>query len=105
MKYSIYRTDLFDVQLREIILRINNNYGTEIAIDVLEKIENHIMSLSEFPYMGTIPRYEVLRQKGYKILIEQKNIMFYKIDEETKSITMYAIVNQNSDYLHVILSI
>lgn len=48
------------------------------------------------------PRYMILRRQGYKVLITEKNLVFYKIDEGQKIVTVYAVVDQRQDYLNII---
>ena len=54
------------------------------------------------PYIGTDPRYMILRKQGYKVLITEKNLVFYKIDEKEMVVTVYAVVDQRQDYLNII---
>ena len=68
----------------------------------LDELEEQIMMLGENPYIGTIPRYSILRRQGYKVLITDKNLVFYKIDEMKKIVTVYAVVDQRQDYLNII---
>ena len=60
------------------------------------------MLLADNPYIGTEPRYMILRRQGYKVLITEKNLVFYKIDEKEKVVTVYAVVDQRQDYLNII---
>jgi len=52
--------------------------------------------------MGIEPRYMILRRQGYKVLITEMNLVFYKIDEKEKTVTVYAVVDQRQDYLNII---
>ena len=60
------------------------------------------MLLADNPYIGTDPRYMILRRQGYKVLITEKNLVFYKIDNIKKIVTVYAVVDQRQDYLNII---
>ena len=40
------------------------------------------MDLGDNPFKGVEPRYLVLKRQGYKVLILEKNIVFYKVDEQ-----------------------
>lgn len=60
------------------------------------------MMLGTNPYIGTEPRYMILRRQGYKVLITEKNLVFYKIDEARKIVTVYAVVDQRQNYLDII---
>ena len=61
-----------------------------------------ILQLGEDPYIGTNPRYSILRRQGYKVLILEKNLVFYKIDEVNKQVVVYAVIDQRQDYLNII---
>lgn len=100
--YEIIRTDTADAGLRKNILFVARNFGRETALEKLDDIEQHIMMLSENPYIGADPRYMVLRRQGYKVLILEKDLVFYKINEADKIVTIHAIVDQRQDYLDII---
>ena len=102
MKYNIIRTDTADAGIRKIILYVAQNFGNDDAIEKLNEIEKRILSLGEDPYIGTDPRYLVLKRQGYKILILDKDLVFYKIDEDNQNVVVYAVVDQRQDYLNII---
>ena len=102
MKYKVYRTDTADALIRNIVLYIAGNFGKEIALKKLDDLEKSILKLEENPYIGTEPRYTVLKRQGYKVLILEKDLVFYKIDENRKVVTVYAVVDQRQDYLSII---
>ena len=82
MEYEVIRTDTADAGIRKIILYIAQNFGNEVALEQLDYIEKKILELGNDPYIGTDPRYLVLKRQGYKVLILKKNLFFYKINEE-----------------------
>ena len=88
MKYSIIRTDKADEGIRHTVLYLANHFGNEFALDN--------------PYIGTLPRYTVLKRQGYRVLILEKNLAFYKVNEEKKEVVIYAFVDQRQDYLNII---
>ncbi|MCR4648053.1 MAG: type II toxin-antitoxin system RelE/ParE family toxin [Lachnospiraceae bacterium] len=102
MKYKVIRTDTADTLIRKIVLYVAQNFGSEIALKKLEELEKSINSLESNPYLGEEPRYPVLRRQGYKILILEKDIVFYKVDEDKKIVTIYAVVDQRQDYLSIL---
>ena len=71
-------------------------------MEKLNDLEASILALVDNPYIGTEPRYTVLKRQGYKVLILDKDLVFYKIDDERKVITVYAVVDQRQDYLSII---
>jgi toxin ParE1/3/4 len=102
VKYKVYRTDTADALIRNIVLYIAGNFGKEIALKKLDDLEKSILKLEDNPYIGTEPRYTVLKRQGYKVLILEKDLVFYKIDENRKVVTVYAVVDQRQDYLSII---
>ena len=102
MKFKVLRTDTADALIRNIVLYIAENFGNEIALNKLDDLEKSILKLEDNPYIGTEPRYTVLKRQGYKVLILEKDLVFYKIDETQKAVTVYAVVDQRQDYLSII---
>ena len=102
MKYRIIRTDTADAGIRKIILYVAQNFGNDVALKKIDEIEKRIFSLGDDPYIGTEPRYLVLKRQGYKVLILDKDLVFYKIDETNKKVIVYAVVDQRQDYLNII---
>lgn len=60
MKYSVIRTDTADEQIRNIVLYIAESFGRDVALDKLADREERL-ALGDNPYMGTEPRYRVLK--------------------------------------------
>lgn len=102
MNYSIIRTDTADAGIRSIVLYIARAFGNEVALEKLEYLEKQIMMLKNDPYIGTVPRYPLLKRKGYRVLILEKDLVFYKIDEDARTVTIHAVVDQRQDYLSIL---
>lgn len=103
MKYKILRADKADEQLREIIFYIADDSGSvELALNYLNKIERAIERLEDFPYSGSAPRYSILRKQGYRVLIAERHLVFYKVDEEKHIVMIYAIVDGRREYRNLI---
>lgn len=102
MRHSIIRTDTADADIRKIVLYVSQNFGKAATLKNLDEIEQRILSLGDNPYLGTEPRYPVLRRQRYKVLILDKDLVFYKIEEEKKTVVIYAVVDQRQDYLNII---
>ncbi len=101
-KYTVIRTDTADAFIHKIILDIAEKFGTEVALEKMDELEKQIMLLAENPQIGTDPRYMILRRQGFKVLITEKNLVFYKIDDKQNVVTVYAVVDQRQDYLNII---
>lgn len=102
MKYNVIRTDTADAGIRKIILYVAQNFGNKVALEKLNEIEKRINQLGDDPYIGAEPRYLVLKRQGYKVLMLEKDLVFYKIDEDKKNVIIYAVVDQRQDYLNII---
>lgn len=98
MKYTILRTDKAEEQLREIIFYIAGDSGdVDIALGYLDKIETAINRLQEFPESGSIPRYSILKKQGYRVIIVERHLVFYKFNEKEKTVIIYAIVDSRRE--------
>ena len=102
MKYEVIRTDTADSLIRKIVLYAAENFGTDVALEKLDNLEEAIMSLGENPYIGTDPKYNILKRQGYLVLILDKDFVFYKVDDDTRQVIVYAVVDQRQDYLSII---
>jgi len=103
MAYRIIRTDKADEQFREIIFYIADDSGSvDVALNYLDKIETAIKHLQDFPMSGSVPRYSILRKQGYRVLIVERHLVFYKVNERDKIVTIYAIVDGRREYKNLI---
>ncbi|MBQ6133835.1 MAG: type II toxin-antitoxin system RelE/ParE family toxin [Lachnospiraceae bacterium] len=102
MKYKIVRTDTADALIRKIVLFIAKNFDNDTALEKLDELEKSIMLLEDNPYLGEVPRYPLLKRQGYRVLILEKDLVFYKVDDSQKIVTVYAVVDQRQDYLSII---
>lgn len=103
MNYRIVRLDKADEQLRDIIFYIADDSGSiDIALNYLDKIEKAINWLSSFPESGSIPHYSILRKQGFRVLIVERHMVFYKIDKEGKTVIIYAVVDGRMDYKNLL---
>ena len=103
MKYKILRTDKAEEQLREIIFYIADDSGdVDIALGYLEKLETEINRLKEFPKSGSIPRYSILKKQGYRVIIVERHLVFYKTNEVDQTVIIYAIVDGRREYLNLL---
>ena len=101
--YKILRTDKAEDQLRDIIFYIADDSGNiDTALRYLEKIETAINRLQGFPNSGSIPRYSILKKQGYRVVIVEKHLVFYKVNEEDKTVIIYAIVDGRREYKNLI---
>lgn len=97
------RTDKAEDQLRDIIYYIADDSGSiDTALKYLDKIEESINRLKELPNSGSIPRYSILKKQGYRVVIVERHLIFYKVSEENKTVIVYAIVDGRREYQNLI---
>jgi len=102
LKYEVIRTDTVDSLIRRIVLYIAENFGTDVALEKLDYLEEAVMNLGDNPYIGVEPKYNVLRRQGYLVIILEKDLVLYKVDDSKKQVIVYAVVDQRQDYLSII---
>jgi toxin ParE1/3/4 len=103
MTRQLLRTDKFNDQLHDILHYIADDSGSvDVALKVLDRLEHAIGLLRTSPHMGVKPRYGILRKQGYRALIVDKYLIFYKADDARQQIMLYAIVNAKQEYVNLI---
>lgn len=103
MKYEIFRTDKANDQLHAIIRYIAEDSGSvDVALRQLDELEKAIRNLETTPYLGSTPRYAILKRQGYRVLIVGRYLVFYKVDEEAKRVVTYAVVDARREYVNLI---
>ena len=103
MKYRILRTDKANDQLYAIVQYIAEDSGSvDVALKVLDVLEAEIKKLETAPHMGSYPRYSILRKQGYRVLIVQRRLVFYKVDDEKQEVVIYAVVDARRHYVNLI---
>ena len=103
MNYQIFRTEKAEEQLREIIFYIADDSGDiDLALKYLDRLESAINRLQEFPESGSLPRYSILKKQGYRVLIVERHLVFYKINHEDRVVLIYAILDGRREYHNLI---
>ena len=99
MKYSVVRTDTFEKHLIDILIYLSQTYSKKVANDYLDYLESQLKVLEDFPYMWP---YDQRKQfSNHRILISDKNIVFYKIDETKKQVICEIITSSDENYLNL----
>lgn len=78
--YKLLRTGTADPGLHRITLSIAKFFlGVHVVLERLNQIKYQLSLLAEPPLMSTVPGYMVLRGQGYKVLILEKDLVFYTV--------------------------
>ena len=102
MEYKVIRTEKADELIHGIVLYVAEQFGNDVALGKLDELEKAVLSLGKNPYLGIQPRYAILRRQGFFVLITKKDLVFYKVNEDEKLVTIYAVVDQRQDYLNIL---
>lgn len=103
MDYRIERTAKAEEQLRDIVFyRVELTGSIDAGLALLDKLESGINQLERLPDSGAPPRYAALRARGFRVLIVDKFLTFYKVDHGSRTVTVYAVVDGRRDYLNLV---
>ena len=103
VSYSLKFTPKASEDLEQIYSYITEKLFNPIAAnDLLEKLENSIKNLKDFPYSSNLVLDEFLKSKGYRKLIVDNYIVFHLINEAEKQVVIMRILygaQQYQDFL------
>ena len=100
--YEIILTDTAKEELEEIYDYISNNLNEKLAANrLMEKIEQNFLRLENNPYscmkVCVKPHNEI-----YRRLIVNNYIGLYDVEEKSKQVIIYRVLNGRMDYLNII---
>lgn len=101
--YSLKFTPKAEEDLDEIYCYISNKLLAEATADnLMDKIEDSIMRLKDFPYSCSHVLDEPLKMKGYRKLIIENYIAFYLIIEAEKQVVIIRVLYGASNYQNIL---
>lgn len=68
------------------------------AIRIREKFNKATEQIRRFPYSGISVPDAKLSKSGFRMLVVEKYLMFYRVFEDEKKIVFYRILNGRTDY-------
>ena len=68
------------------------------AASLLEKIDSSISLLASHPYMGVVPKDVRLKEKGYRMLVVDKYLVFYVVKDKGKTVQVRRIIHGARKY-------
>lgn len=72
----------------------------DIAVKYVLRLQKETERLKEFPNIGIFPKDRFLLSVGYRALICDDYLTFYKVLEEEKKVVIHKVVNGKRDYKH-----
>ena len=103
VRYSIKHSEPSEADLIDILRYIAVELGeTEIALQMVEIIDEAIESLSVLPNRCPLVDDKRLAALGYRKLIIKNYIAFFTIDENTKTVNIERILYARRNWLHIL---
>ena len=94
--YSVRLVRIAEDDLYEIVMYIASERPSA-AEEIANKIEKNVAILSKQPLLGRIPKEEELARLGYRYLVVENYLIFYKI--EGRTVYVHRILHGARDYL------
>ncbi len=93
--YSIHYLSSAERDLEGIFDYIQHD-SPEKASTFVSKIDRVISRLARFPHSGSIPQQNILKMKGYRILILEDYLVFYRVKK--KEVIIYRVLHGKRRY-------
>ena len=101
--YSLKFSTKASEDLEQIYIYIAEKLFADVAADrLLNKIEDGIMRLRDFPYSGSFVLDELLKSKGYRKLIVDNYLVFYLVNEIEKQVVIMRILYGAQNYQDIL---
>lgn len=97
--YQIKFTPIASEDLAGIYHYISKELHAEgAAVNLMEKIEEGVMRLKDYPFSCNYVDDEFLKKKGYRKLIINNYIVFYLVDEDKEQVNIMRILYGRQEY-------
>ena len=96
-KYEVIYLPAAKKDLNEIISYIQIE-APEAALNFLEKIDENIVQLKDFPYKGKKPDDDSLNSKEYQLLVIESYLVLYVVFEKEKIVEIRRIIHGKRKY-------
>ena len=95
-EFSVKLVRVAEDDLREIVLYVAADRPSA-SEELANKLEKNIGLLSKHPHLGRVPKEEELARLGYRYLVIENYLVFYKI--EGRTVYVHRILHGARDYL------
>ena len=101
---KLYKVIYFPTAINDVdaILNYITIDNPPAAIELLNKIDHAISSLTQFPYIGVIPKDVNLKSKNYRMMIIDSFIVFYIINDITSVIGIMRVLPVKQNHLSIL---
>jgi len=98
-KYRVHLLSIAEQDLTELISYLAAE-NPSAAAETLDRIESRFQSLATHPFAGRVPRDSELIALGYRVLVIDNYLAFYKVKRTT--ILVYRILHGARDICHLL---
>ena len=96
-RYNINYLPIAKTDLEKIIDYIQTD-NPDAALKLLEKIDESISQLKDFPYKGKSPKDDHLQSKDYRMLVVKSYLVFYVVNENDNEVEIRRILHGKRKY-------
>ncbi len=101
--YRIFVSESYHRDLENIIYYISHNFDAPYtAADLLDDVEDIILSLSTMPYRHGLVSDSYLRHKEFRKCVVKNYVIFYKIQEGNKSVLVHRILHMKQNWIDIL---
>ena len=75
------------------------------AVRIKTKMNNAAKQAASFPYSGVTVPENKLAKAGYRMMIVEKYLMFYRVFDEDRKVTFYRVLNGALNYPNLMKNI
>lgn len=96
-----YTMEFLPVALNDITENISSFIMLESkqgAIRIQKKINKAAEQILHFPYSGVTVHDPKMAKMGFRMIVIEKYLMFYRVFEDEKKITIYRVINGKRNY-------
>ena len=102
---EIYQVEFLNDALQdmtEIISSFSMMGSKNGAVRINNKINKATQRIALFPYSGITVNDNQLAKWGFRMIIIEKYLMFYRVFEDEKKVVFYRVLNGTSNYLAIL---
>lgn len=72
------------------------------AVRIKEKMSKAALQIADFPYSGVTVPDEKISKMGFRMMVVEKYLMFYKVFDDEKKVLFYRVLNGKRNYPHLL---
>lgn len=101
--YKVIVSKSYHNDLENIIYYISKNFDSPFtALALLDEIEKEVSSLSVMPYRYSLVLNPYLKSLGFRKFMVKNYIIFYKVNEENKTIMIHRILHKKPNWIDIL---